>query len=246
MYNVSLLFVLFIIYSVLGWGVECVYCSFNQKRLCFDRGFLIGPYCPIYGSCALIMMLFLNKYLNDPIVLFLFIIVIASLIEYFTSLIMEKLFNVRWWDYSHLPFNIEGRVCLIIILGFGFLGLVFMYLINPVVLEIISLVNRQLLIGSAFLLFILFLIDCCLSVLVITKLKFSFDKFYGDSTSLVDLEVQKFLRNNTYFISRLFKAFSQIHISFFDCDYIKRSLKAFVVSLEKENLKCRKIRKKND
>ncbi len=246
MYSISLFFILFLIYSFFGWIVECIYCSFEQKKFCIDRGFLIGPYCPIYGSCALIMMLFLDKYLNDPIALFLFIMVIASLIEYFTSLLMEKLFNVRWWDYSHLPFNIEGRVCLIIILGFGFLGLIFMYVVNPIVFGIVSSIKHELLVGISIFLLLLFLIDCILSFIVITKLKLSFSKFTGDSTSAIDVEVRKFLHNNTYFISRLFKAFPMINISLPYGDEIKSSLKRFISFCEKENYKYKKMNQKND
>lgn len=210
MYNIALYFVLFIIYSFLGWIIECIYCSFEQKRFCWDRGFLIGPYCPIYGSCALIMTIVLDCFIEKPIAIFLLVMVGVALIEYFTSLIMEKLFSVRWWDYSHLPLNIEGRVCLIVILGFGLLGLVLMYIVDPFVFYEVSLINHKVLIGISVLGFILFLIDCILSFIIITKLKSKFSDEDGDLTSIVYVEVRKFLRTNKSFFFKLFKIFPVI------------------------------------
>ena len=77
-----------------------------------NRGFLIGPCCPIYGCGCLLFILILPKYLDDPIVLFILAATICSVLEYITSWIMEKLFNTRWWDYSKRRFNLDGRVCL--------------------------------------------------------------------------------------------------------------------------------------
>ena len=104
-------FLLFIIYSFLGWCIESIYCMIEQRKV-VSRGFLIGPYCPIYGWGALIMIFTLQRYLNDPIVLFVMGALVASVIEYITSLVMEKIFHARWWDYSHMKFNVNGRICL--------------------------------------------------------------------------------------------------------------------------------------
>lgn len=245
MYEIARLFFLFISYSVMGWVVECIYCSINQHRFCIDRGFLIGPYCPIYGSCCLVMIIVLDKYLSDPLTLFVLVMVVAGLIEYFTSLIMEKLFKVRWWDYSDLPFNIEGRVCLGIILAFGVLGLLFMYVVNPMYSDLVSLIDHKLLILTSFVLFVVFLVDFIISFTVIARLRFSFNKFYGDQTTMIDKEVRIFLTKNTYFISRLLKSFPKINISLPTGKEIIASLNDFISSIlsDKENEK--KLNKKN-
>ena len=130
-------FLLFIIYSFLGWCIESLYCMIRQRKV-VSRGFLIGPYCPIYGWAALIMILLLQRYLNDPIVLFVMGAVIASIIEYITSLFMEKIFHARWWDYSHIKFNVNGRICLTNSVLFGLLCIVLLYIVNPYIIRMLN------------------------------------------------------------------------------------------------------------
>src|SRR5699024_6506637 len=101
----------FFVYSFLGWCLEVICILITEKRF-INRGILIGPICPIYGYGVLIMALFFRKYLNDPITLFILIIVSCSILEYFTSYFLEKVYHTRWWDYSTKKFNINGRICL--------------------------------------------------------------------------------------------------------------------------------------
>ena len=108
MYHFLFLFSLFIIYSFIGWTIEMVACAIANKKI-VNRGFLVGPYCPIYGFSSLIMIGVLQKYLNDAFVLFIMAIFICTFTEYITSYIMEKIFHARWWDYTNIPFNLNGR-----------------------------------------------------------------------------------------------------------------------------------------
>ena len=87
-------FLIFIIYSFIGWCVEVVYVYYDEDKL-VNRGFLIGPCCPIYGVASLIMLLFLDKYKANIEVLFVMAVIICTVTEYFTSFIMEKIFNTR-------------------------------------------------------------------------------------------------------------------------------------------------------
>ena len=107
MYNICFYFFMFFCYSIFGWVMECICCSINEKRFVHDRGFLIGPYCPIYGYGAMYMYLFLNRYYDDLITLFVMAVVGTSLLEYLTSYFMEKIFKARWWDYSNVRFILE-------------------------------------------------------------------------------------------------------------------------------------------
>ena len=93
-------FLLLITYSLLGWCGEMVYCSIGQRRLCEKRGFLNGPLCPIYGHGALVVLLVLDGGCEHPALTFLLGALLTSLVEYVTSYAMEKLFRMRWWDYS--------------------------------------------------------------------------------------------------------------------------------------------------
>ena len=109
--NVSVYFILFIIYAMIGWFIEIINGLIQTKKF-VNRGFLIGPYCPIYGVGGILITLLLSKYYDDPIVLFFMGIAVCGILEYLTSYIMEKFFKARWWDYSKRKFNINGRICL--------------------------------------------------------------------------------------------------------------------------------------
>ena len=120
----------FIVYSVAGWLCEDVYVGIGKKKL-VNRGFLYGPYCPIYGFGALIVLYPLMMLGDHPVLVFFGGMVLTSVLEYFTSWIMEKLFHERWWDYSTYRFNINGRVGLLKSVLFGLMSLVVVFLIQP-------------------------------------------------------------------------------------------------------------------
>ena len=115
-------FILFMLYSIFGWICEEIV-TFDPKKGFINRGFLLGPYCPIYGFSAIFMTILLNKFSNS-LAIFSLALIICSTVEYLSSYVMEKLFNARWWDYSKKPFNINGRICLKNALCFGVMGLI--------------------------------------------------------------------------------------------------------------------------
>ena len=126
-------FLLFMIYSVAGWILE-VTCKLIEYKRFINRGFLIGPYCPIYGWGAIFITILLHRYTDDWIALFFMSVITCGILEYLTSYVMEKLFHARWWDYSRRKYNINGRVCLETLIPFGILGLAVMYVTNPLIL----------------------------------------------------------------------------------------------------------------
>ena len=144
MYTVSLLIFYYFFYSALGWFVESVYCSLAAKKW-INRGFLTGPLCPIYGAGAIVFIVCLTKLKETPVFVHIFGaefsitpllvffagLILADLVEFITSLIMEKLFHARWWDYSEKPFNIQGRICLQHTIYWGVASIVFLYVIQP-------------------------------------------------------------------------------------------------------------------
>ena len=95
---VKIYFLIFIIYSMTGWLLEVI--STYPDTKCFvNRGFMVGPYCPIYGKCALLMIFLLHPF-KKIYTIFIMSVIICSVAEYITSYVMEKLFKARWWDYS--------------------------------------------------------------------------------------------------------------------------------------------------
>ena len=124
------IFLYFTIYSILGWITEMIYCRLLSGKF-VDRGFLYGPYCPIYGVGAVIVILTLNPFANNILIVFLLSMVLTSILEYITSYLMEKMFDSKWWDYSELPLNINGRVCMLNSVLFGILGIIIMFILHP-------------------------------------------------------------------------------------------------------------------
>lgn len=127
----------FFLYSFLGWAQETIQCSIKERHF-VNRGFLNGPLCPIYGCGALLIFTFLlpiKRGISSPLLavplVFLCGAVIASALEYVTSWAMEKLFHARWWDYSDKKWNINGRICFWISVGWGLLTAVFVFGIQP-------------------------------------------------------------------------------------------------------------------
>lgn len=127
----------FFTYSFLGWIAECIYCGVPAKKF-INRGFLAGPYCPIYGCGAMVVIHMLEPWSSSPFMIFVFGVFMTSVLEYITSFLMEKLFHTKWWDYSKHPFNIHGRICLKNSLLFGLMVLVVFYIIHPGVVDVID------------------------------------------------------------------------------------------------------------
>lgn len=215
-------FLLFMTYSILGWILE-VSCKLVEKKKFINRGFLIGPYCPIYGWGALIMTLLLKKYLNDIFTLFIMNILICSILEYFTSYFLEVIFKARWWDYSNKKFNINGRICLETMIPFGLFGLLVMYVINPIIFNILNMIPISIIYFISIVLFLLLLIDTITSYSIITKIKNINKKTQShillkkDNTEKITLLVKKELLNshNKYY-NRLINSFPHIKFKFFN------------------------------
>lgn len=170
MNQILIYFLIFITYSFLGWCLEVI-CKLVDKGKFINRGFLIGPICPVYGFGALIMQIFLVKYLNDPITLFIMIILSCSILEYITSFALEKMFATRWWDYSNYKFNINGRICLETMIPFGFFGMLIMYKINPFFLNLYQQIPNNWLYLISIPLLLAFLADTIISFNIINNIK---------------------------------------------------------------------------
>lgn len=199
-------FILFMFYSFFGWCIEVIYTFFRNKTL-VNRGFLIGPYCPIYGYGCLLIILLLNKYLKDPVVLFIMSVLICSVLEYVTSYLMEKFFKARWWDYSDRKFNINGRICLETLVPFGLLGCFLMYVLNPFVSNLILSIPTIIINIIAIILFIIYITDNIISFKVISKVSVSAKNMITDNTEEISKKVKEYISNNSKFGKRLMKSF---------------------------------------
>ena len=131
----------FFIYSFLGWLWETCYVSAKRGEL-INRGFVNGPVCTIYGFGALGVYLILNPVSGNLAYLFFGGIIVATLLEYATAVLMESIFHTSWWDYSDKKFNFQGRICLGASLGWGFFTVLLFRVLHPVVEGIVALYPR--------------------------------------------------------------------------------------------------------
>lgn len=201
------LFLIFFIYAVIGWFTEVLYVWALSKKY-VNRGFLIGPYCPIYGCGSILILSLLKRYYSDPIVVFFMTIVICSLLEYSTSFILEKLFKTRWWDYSTRKFNINGRICLETLIPFGLLGLVVLYGINPIITKLLGLLTIPALNTISLIFAIIFITDLVVSVVITNSIKGISFNVKSDSTEKITKMVRQIIiDNNKLLYKRVIKAF---------------------------------------
>ena len=213
MRNVFTYFMLFFIYAILGWIIETTLVSI-EKRKFVNRGFLIGPYCPIYGFGGLAITILLKNYTKDPIVLFLMAVIICGTLEYFTSYIMEKIFKARWWDYSAKKYNINGRICLETVVPFGILGCLVMYVLNPITFKYLNMLSNSMLNIISAICFTIFITDNIVSYNVIS----SFTKTVKtinvgkikDNTEEITNKVREVLIGKSFFNKRLMEAYPNL------------------------------------
>ena len=158
----QLYFFYFIAYSFLGWGYETAVCSVKAGHL-VNRGFLNGPYCPIYGAGAIIFLLLLKNQ-KSYVSIFVFGALIACAVEYATSYVMEKLFDARWWDYSKYKFNLNGRICLGAAIIFGAFAVFLLKFAHPYVEKWTLQINRSVFNALTTVMLIVFIADIVISV----------------------------------------------------------------------------------
>lgn len=211
MKQVMIYFLLFIIYATLGWLIEVIGKLIEKKRF-INRGFLIGPYCPIYGFGALAITFLLKKYTDDIVALFVMAILVCGILEYLTSYFMEKIFHARWWDYSTKKFNINGRVCLNTIIPFGLLGCFIMYVSNPFLLKILNALPDLALYILSIALFIIFIIDNVISFNVISTVRTTTKNLYKelDNTEEITKKVKEILLSKSVLHRRLIHAYPKL------------------------------------
>ena len=204
--SLAIYFILFIIYSVLGWAMETLFCYYKTKKL-INRGFLIGPICPIYGLGAAAIIFFLSKYREDIFVLFVMGAFICSLLEYLTSYIMEKLFKARWWDYSDKKFHLNGRVCAQNTIAFGIMGVLLVSFINPFIVNMIEKLGRVTINSIAIVLVVLLLVDLIVSFKIISGFTKAASSIKKDSTEEITKKVREILVKRGGLYKRLVSAF---------------------------------------
>lgn len=219
--KIVVIYILFWLYSFLGWLMETTLVSLQSKKF-INRGFFMGPYCPIYGTGG-VLLLVLSPYKDSPFLVFILSIVICSIIEYLTSYILEMIYKVRWWDYSNRMFNLNGRVCLFNSVCFGLLGMLMVSYLNPVFLNLITSLSDTILTIIALTILIITLIDMSITFSIMFDIRktiinlkektiTSIFKKNQDNTEEVSKRVKSILKEKSIIHKHLSNAFSDLKV----------------------------------
>ena len=229
-YTFQIYFLLFISYSILGWIMEVILTCIKSKKF-VNRGFLIGPYCPIYGWGALLITILLRKYTSDIVALFALGMILCAILEYFTSYLLEKIFKARWWDYSTKKFNINGRICLNTMIPFGLLGVIMMRIINPTFLSIYNSISPKNINIIVIIILVIYLIDNIISISILISVRKENKALDKDNTEEMSKLVHDKIISMGWGYKRLLSAFPNVrHIA---------------KLISKENIKMKNYKKYN-
>ena len=157
-YAVSQWLIFFFIYCFLGWIWECCYVSVRKHKW-VNRGFLHGPFLPIYGSGAIVILISTIAVKDIVPLVFLLGMVSSTILEFCTGCCMEKLFGVRYWDYSNLKFNVKGYICPVASLCWGVFSIMMVKVVHIPIEEVILKIPMAIADGLAFVLTVVAAVD---------------------------------------------------------------------------------------
>lgn len=238
-------FMIFLICSLVGYFLEVFWVFLNSKKI-VNRGFLCGPFIPIYGVGAVLILFCLFRYYNDPVVVFVFGIIIASSLEYFVSFLMEKIFCNKWWDYSAMPYNLNGRICLRNSLAFGVLSLVIVYFVAPLMIILFKAFPFKVWLIIALVALILLIFDVIYSIYVAYNLRnriIIVEELKNEKIAKIPIVFDKKLKELTQgfktFPNRLLKAFPDLE-KYYHSSFEKMKQFGVQEKNKKKNLKKKK------
>lgn len=159
---------IFIIYAFIGWCTEVSYAALDTGKF-VNRGFLNGPYCPIYGCGVVIVVAILTPLKESLLVLFIGSVVLTTVLEYITGFLLEKVFHNKWWDYSDKPFNVKGYICLKFSIYWGLACTFIMDVIHPIIYGVITWIPHTAGVVILSIFMCVFIADCCITVSTILK-----------------------------------------------------------------------------
>ena len=178
--------VVFFIYAFIGWCVEVSFVAITRGKV-VNRGFLNGPVCPIYGVGMVGILYALEPLKDNAIVLFIGGVVICSVLELFTGWILDKIFRMRWWDYSENRFNIGGYICLEFSIMWGLGSMIMVNMIHPMIYGVVSKIPLMVIYALLVIFAIAFIIDIIVTVKEIVGFKKSLGQLEKIADGLKDI-----------------------------------------------------------
>lgn len=200
---------LFMVSSIAGWIME-VTLKYIQFRRFINRGFLIGPYCPIYGAGAVLVTSVVHFTAGDDcsyFEAFLISFFFCSALEYLVSWYMEKMFHARWWDYSERPMNLEGRIWIGNCVLFGIGGMLIVKLVIPVLFGLFARIPKTMLYIICICFLIILATDYIFSHIVTSMVRRVGEASLGDSTEQISREIRQILSQKSLLHRRILDAY---------------------------------------
>ena len=207
------LVLLFFVFSCVGWLMEVVL-KFIQYHRFINRGFLIGPYCPIYGFGVVAVTVLVGGMIGREGTIseiFWAGYVICGVLEYFTSWYMEKMFHARWWDYSTKPMNLHGRIWVGNLLLFGAASVVIVCWIDPAFFALAEKLSPFWLRLLALAVVLLVVADVVASHVLMEIVRKEIDAQEGDNTEEISTRVRALLRDRNLLFRRIEQAYPDLH-----------------------------------
>lgn len=161
----------FVFFSIIGFISEVIYCSLNKRK---SGKALYGPWCPLYGLGGLLIISVVSHVPENMFIIYIVSVLVASFTEYLVSVILEMIFDMKWWDYSFKKFNLNGRICLENSLLFGVLGILIFYFYLPLKVYMISICDPLLLKIIVYLLFTAMCIDGVITIIEAFEVKYRY------------------------------------------------------------------------
>ena len=233
------LILVFFVFSFVGWCIE-VTLKYRQFGRFINRGFLIGPWLPIYGCGAALITLTvagLTPVERGIGTTFAISLIVCGLIEYLASYFMEKKFHARWWDYSQKPMNLNGRVWIGNLILFGIGGVAIIHIVNPILyglFDSLSLVSREIIAGC---LSVIFLADYSVSHFVLKLVKIGVESSEADNTEAISKDVKLLLSDRSIFYRRFANAYPDV---IYRTEKVKARMEEIRLETEKFRLEAEK------
>lgn len=212
--KICMYIIMFFVFSVGGWIME-VALFLIEDRVLVNRGFLIGPYCPIYGFGVVMATLLLGGEIfrrGTVVETFFAGMVLCGALEYFTSWFMERRYHARWWDYSSKPMNLHGRIWIGNLILFGLACTVIVHWVSPAYFKIMYACPKTVLYICAAAVVVIFAADYAVSFSLMGKVKNTIDSQIGDNTAEISRKVHAALRSKSMLLRRIHEAYSGMQV----------------------------------
>ncbi len=220
----------FVLFSILGLMVETLFCYITTGNIESRRGLIWGPFCPIYGVGGALLIVALNKYRNNDFKIFLYGGVLGGAIEYVISFLLEAMYGSRFWDYSYMPFHLNGRICITYTLYWAILSLLLMKMIRPATDKLLTKIPEKLKKVVEVILIVFLCIDGIATIWATTVYKNrALDVYYKREIEEKEETIFSQIENDYFTDRRMYETFPNLRVrdengkERFICDILKEA-----------------------